>query len=159
MEQNKAFEGSQSSPAVASIDQGGCAFPSPEIPGRWPQEYGMTLRDYFAAKAEPFDGESSHNWIASRLGIQVPEYSDPHDWAKWYAMADAKWKYMQADAMIAARRPASPQADNQARKLIEEYCIAHDLGRLGNFERAYIREEFGKYLASNPAPASPQEGK
>lgn len=62
------------------INDGGPAFPR----GSW--DMGMTLRDYFAAKA-------MQGFIAQELASQ------PYDWADEVARAS----YAMADAMLAAR--------------------------------------------------------
>ena len=64
---------------MSNINTGGPAFP-PSNPG---YAHGMTLRDYFAAKA--MQGGLAHNRPAA-------------DTAGW-----AKWAYQVADAMLAAR--------------------------------------------------------
>lgn len=68
------------------IDNGGAAFPNIGNIGLglYP-EFGMSLRDYFAAKAMQA--------IIEADGIQYAEATDAH----------AKWAHEQADAMLAAR--------------------------------------------------------
>lgn len=67
------------------IDDGGPAFPCPE---KWPDFSGMTLRDYFAAKALP-------GLIASHIATH----------GSLMQSQQAVWAYEYADAMIAAQRP------------------------------------------------------
>jgi len=69
-----------------SKETGGCAFPFvPEDGTEWNQvEFGMTLRDYFAAKA-------------IQASLPDPAYST------WDAKRHARRAYSVADAMIAAR--------------------------------------------------------
>ncbi|WP_313384789.1 hypothetical protein [Pantoea sp.] len=69
-----------------SKDTGGCAFPFvPNDGTEWNQvEFGMTLRDYFAAKA-------------IQASLSDPAYST------WDAKRHARLAYSVADAMIAAR--------------------------------------------------------
>lgn len=64
---------------------GGAAFPMPanEYAGHGP-EWGMTLRDYFAAKA-----------VAGYLAHPVGANAEP--------IVVARWGYEMADAMLAAR--------------------------------------------------------
>lgn len=66
------------------INTGGAAFPTPWAGGE-ATEGGMTLRDYFAAKAMQA--------IIEADGIQYASAT----------AALAKWAYEQADAMLAAR--------------------------------------------------------
>lgn len=69
-----------------SNETGGCAFPFvPNDGTEWNQvEFGMTLRDYFAAKA-------------MQASLPDPAYST------WDAARHARRAYSVADAMIAAR--------------------------------------------------------
>lgn len=64
-------------------ETGGAAFPQSGF-GQWAPECGMTLRDYFAAKA-------MEGWTANPL---------PNDSS---IQEVAEWAYRQADAMLAAR--------------------------------------------------------
>lgn len=75
------------------IDNGGPAFPSGIANGKkYPDQYGMTLRDYFAAKA--MQGLMSGRWgdgCASNLNNH--EFSTAHSIAQFaYAIADAMLK-------------------------------------------------------------------
>jgi len=85
---------------MSEIKDGGAAFPRGEIHDDFPRpgviacrhlhaEEGMTLRDYFAAKA-------LNGLIVSRAGPMGCQHW--HDWAKQ--------SYMFADAMILARGAA-----------------------------------------------------
>jgi hypothetical protein len=77
------------------IEDGGPAFPSVARDGNWqPKCDGMSLRDYFAAKAMAgmLNGEDSPNFIN---GIPKPA-------EKWNAML-AKFAYAISDAMLAER--------------------------------------------------------
>lgn len=73
---------------MSEINTGGAAFPRPASEhghgGHYEQD-GMTLRDYFAAKAMQA--------IIEADGIQYTSATEAH----------AKWAYDQADAMIKAR--------------------------------------------------------
>lgn len=68
---------------------------------------GMTLRDYFANDAEVFDESFTAKWIAECLGIPDPtnqiSSTDKQKWFLWWKMAEAKWKFAFADAMLAER--------------------------------------------------------
>jgi hypothetical protein len=97
MDKGNRIEGLR--PAVASIDQGGSAFPNTEVYsdgcGMRQGTDGMTLRDYFAAKALA-------GILASGLD-HIDGGGDNSDWRRFSALA-----YRYADAMIAARHPQSP---------------------------------------------------
>lgn len=80
-----------------SKETGGPAFPTLHIPDASPQAWnGMTLRDYFAAKATDEDikaqGEIIRAKMFSEFGIAVL----PDDWR-------TKARWMHADAMLKAR--------------------------------------------------------
>lgn len=71
----------------------------------WP---GMTLRDFFAAKAEGLDGESGLEYAEALAGRKRPDvvHGSPEnilEWARFWADADAALRYIKADAMLAAR--------------------------------------------------------
>lgn len=94
-------------------DNGGPAFPAPEA-ARWhfadPSAYlGMTLRDYLAANTPPIE-ELGVIAAESITGLKLPvrdNYKDESDfWVDsigFWALANAKYRYMQADAMLEAR--------------------------------------------------------
>lgn len=70
---------------------------------------GMTLRDYFAAHTPPIE-ELGVTAAESITGLKLPirdNYEDESDfWVDsigFWAMANAKYRYMQADAMMEAR--------------------------------------------------------
>jgi len=64
---------------------------SPAFPSVFDHERGMTLRDYFAAKA-------MQSLITNFLAKELDEV-DPHGWMKGLAMDS----YSMADAMLKAR--------------------------------------------------------
>lgn len=71
-----------------SIEDGGCAFPSPQC-GDWSPEYGMSLRDWFAGQAlAGLCGNGA--WSGS--------FTPP------LQTITAEAAYSLADAMIAARK-------------------------------------------------------
>jgi hypothetical protein len=74
---------------MSAIDDGGAAFPIPldDRPGAYPAESGMTLRDYFAAKA-------MQGLLAQSMGTALS--SEPED--------AAEYAYETADAMLKARK-------------------------------------------------------
>jgi len=86
-------------------DTGGPAFPSPSFA----DQSGMTLRDYFAAHTQPIE-DLGVSVAESITGLKLPirdQYKDEADfWIDsigFWAMANAQYRYMQADAMIEAR--------------------------------------------------------
>ena len=87
------------------INTGGPAFPATEN-----HEYfgladfqGMTLRDYAAIHADGLDEDTVSDYAATFNRDPTPETGDYLGWAKWFAKADARLRYIRADAMIAAR--------------------------------------------------------
>jgi hypothetical protein len=79
----------------AQIEDGGPAFPwGGEVRG------GMSLRAYFIAHAEPLPSDTPLDWIGKLGGRDAP--TDQIEYWRWYADAEARWKVMQADAMLAA---------------------------------------------------------
>ena len=93
---------------AAKIDDGGPVFPCEggEFSGLHPDP-GMSLRDYFAANVDVPD---DIGWVATALmGECPPKWSSDFDveqclvCAKWWAMCRAKYRLMEADAMLAER--------------------------------------------------------
>lgn len=85
------------------INTGGAAFP---IIGQDITSYaheGMTLRDYLAAHADGFSDQVTVEFASQATGLEVPESHDGYEVALFCSKADAIYKYMQADAMLAAR--------------------------------------------------------
>jgi hypothetical protein len=68
---------------MSNTNTGGPAFPDPQE--NWRGEKGMTLRDYFAAKA-------MQGFMANKSN---PMHYQPEE--------DGQWAYMIADAMLKAR--------------------------------------------------------
>lgn len=88
-----------------SKDTGGPAFPmvrDQSFEERLVIEQGMTLRDYFAAKAEVFPGDLQPALILALLGEPCWD-SSYLGRIKWVAHGEAAYRYMKADAMIAER--------------------------------------------------------
>lgn len=74
------------------IQDGGPAFP-------------LRLRDYFAAKL-PISDELLDSALASGLmnGATPPNFRDGAiEWASWWAEAEARYRYLKADAMLKVR--------------------------------------------------------
>jgi hypothetical protein len=85
------------------IKDGGPAFPHHDS-GDTGTRPGMTLRDYFAASADVSDlmkGMTSND--ADRIGIPMPSNSDTLAWAVWRAKVKSRLRFIEADAMLAAR--------------------------------------------------------
>jgi len=93
---------------MSNTNTGGPAFPTENAhqsgPITWHHE-GMTLRDYFAAKApkEIFDVSLSH--AKQLVGRECPAYiEDPKGFAEFWADCRAVLRYIEADAMLKARQ-------------------------------------------------------
>lgn len=87
---------------------GGPAFPSMELNhdgSSYQQHLGVSLRDYFAAHVNP--GDVSMTWGEVMVGPPPKdEYGNPaftKEMALWWADVEAKFRFVQADAMIKAR--------------------------------------------------------
>ncbi len=88
---------------MSKKDTSGPAFPSHGSMGEVAHE-GMTLRDYFAAKApkEVFDVSLAH--AKQLVGRECPIYiEDPKGFAEFWADCRAVLRYIEADAMLKAR--------------------------------------------------------
>lgn len=82
---------------MSNQDNGGPAFPT-SCDLRHMEKDGMTLRDYFAAKAmQGMRSNWLHWWILKRYAKRINGPS-----ANWVQMI-ADWSYEQADAMLKAR--------------------------------------------------------
>jgi len=92
---------------MTRINTGGPAFPSDcifenGVVAKKPFE-GMTLRDYAAIHDEGMHEDAHADYAATFNRDPKPETGDYLGWAKWFAKADARLRYIKADAMIAAR--------------------------------------------------------
>lgn len=88
------------------INTGGAAFPSmydQTFEQNFGHEAGMTMRDYFASHADGFSYGVTAEFASQATGLEVPESHDGYEVALFWSKADAIYKYMQADAMLAAR--------------------------------------------------------
>lgn len=75
---------------MSEVNNGGPAFPRPATKDQWGiAQNGMTLRDYFAAKALCLGGEFFHNYAN---GCSAPEHM-------------AAVCYEISDAMLKSRKP------------------------------------------------------
>lgn len=69
--------------------------------------YGLTKREFIATKMDGVPNDSSSRRIAEMLGIPKPPQANIGDLSaeievgRWWIRADAAWKVMQADALIA----------------------------------------------------------
>ena len=87
---------------MSTINDGGPAFPVQDA-AKW-QAHGMSLRDYFAIHADMGDVEElSRAWGEKLLGRANPGISDLVACLQWWAEYRATLRYMEADAMLAAR--------------------------------------------------------
>lgn len=65
---------------------------------------GMTLRDYFAVRAEGLPDEPDPEWVEGITGLKRPSgTADYAEWNMWWMRVDALMKYKRADAMLWAR--------------------------------------------------------
>jgi len=64
---------------------------------------GMTLRDWFAGRADGLHEDATANYASRFNRDEQPPKDDLFAWAVWFAKADATLRYIRADAMIAAR--------------------------------------------------------
>lgn len=72
------------------------------------RQRGMTLRDYFAAIPLELGTEGLSKESAEVLmGEPMPKYSTETGWGaimKWWLDAESKYRYLRADAMLAAAK-------------------------------------------------------
>lgn len=87
------------------VDEGGCAFPLHGIDGVI--DYGMSLRDYFAAQTIVAMGTWTPSYTASLGGVINQQE---------VMRARAEFAYAQSDAMLKVRAaaPESPQGSTEA---------------------------------------------
>jgi len=87
---------------VTQKPDGGPAYPPTHDPKNHPS--GMTLRDYFAGQADTSGYEfPDHNEAAKALNIEPPFNDSLLEAIRFSMRIAAALKYMNADAMIAAR--------------------------------------------------------
>ena len=86
------------------------AFPIPldDRPGAYPAEPGMSMRDYFAAalpdEVDAEAGDYTDTVKAALLGRPCPSLMEnPLAVLEFEAEFRARWRYIRADAMLAAR--------------------------------------------------------
>ncbi len=94
---------------MSAKNNGGPAFPfqANDASNVKMQTNGMTLRDYFAIHADVSKFEFGRLEDAARLlGMSVPDQIDMAALMEFGLKAQAKLRYMVADAMIAARGDA-----------------------------------------------------
>lgn len=87
------------------IDDGGPIHPGTEANGLNSGWSGMSLRDYFATHADIGSvDELSVSWGEAILGRACPLSADKLACYRWWADYRAAMRYMEADAMLAARK-------------------------------------------------------
>jgi hypothetical protein len=98
---------------MGKINDGGPAFPG-DMPtvqldgNKLPFAPGMSLRDWFAGEAQmPPDG-ISQTWAEAVMGEKAPDWllDDKLDCVRWWSTAEARARYIAADAMLAERAKA-----------------------------------------------------
>ena len=78
----------------------------PAFPVMWDyaeSEAGMSLRDWFAGQHPVIDGELSITLAEALMCEHLPKSKTSLENRRWWAEAEARLKYLNADAMIAAR--------------------------------------------------------
>jgi hypothetical protein len=88
---------------------GGQAFPRPGVKDGYGKVIGdvrgMTLRDWFAGQEQIGEDTVTPELGAALMGESVPTGGiSVLARAKWWAEAEARYKYMRADAMLEARK-------------------------------------------------------
>ena len=81
---------------MSNTNTGGPAFPTTQENGCNSGEPGMTLRDYFAAKAMPFEFKEYWDDFAECENQNIVEYWREEIAESCYAMADAMLKAREA---------------------------------------------------------------
>ena len=96
----------------AKINDGGPAFPVPDVIDHDRNYYqyggqGMTLRDYFAAEEVIVEGEMTAALAEALMSSDIPKSDGSNIQIialyRWWAEAESRYKFMRADAMLAAR--------------------------------------------------------
>lgn len=91
---------------MSDIDNDGPAFPTDRT-AIHEAKPGMTLRDWFASQASIGHDDPHPELATAIMGSDIPNWhADPVAASEWWAMAEAKLRYIKADAMIAARKGA-----------------------------------------------------
>ena len=85
---------------MSEIDDGGAAFPRDDFHHGIP---GMSLRDYAAIHDSGMNADAGTAYASAFNRDPHPRTGDTIGWAQWFAKADARLRYLRADAMIAAR--------------------------------------------------------
>lgn len=84
-------------------ETGGAAFPQSGF-GQWAPEGGATLRDYFATHADIDHDEVGVRYAAAIVGRDMPDFAAaPLGNSAFWAEYRARMRYIEADAMLAAR--------------------------------------------------------
>jgi hypothetical protein len=88
---------------MSKINDGGPAFPV--LYGQTNGQDGMSLRDWFAATIDGLSEECAPDVGEALVGRPMPD-----GWIEimaWWAEADAVYRYMRADALLAERAKGS----------------------------------------------------
>lgn len=108
---------------MSKVDDGGPAFPNHKgshnriggmISGEWESSAtGLSVRDYFAAKANIGENTPTTHQARGVMGEEPPQwppFGSTVDFeqclkcVKWWAEAEARLRYVYADAMLKARK-------------------------------------------------------
>lgn len=75
---------------------------------------GMSLRDWFAGQIEMARDGISHTWAEALMGGKAPDWGMGDDLAclHWWAEAEARARYLHADAMLKARATPTGEASD-----------------------------------------------
>jgi hypothetical protein len=93
---------------MSKQNDGGPAFPESSS-GPYPNgdviqgRPGMTLRDWFAGQSDGLHPDTTVDYARCFNAAPLPPQDERVDWARWWATADAAYRYIQADAMLKAR--------------------------------------------------------
>lgn len=94
---------------MSKHDNGGPAFPTgqnanPNNPHP-DRDNGMSLLDWYAGRATSEVSDECPDWVEEIHDMpEQPPTDDLKAWSQWWAMADARHRYMQAEEMIAEKR-------------------------------------------------------
>lgn len=86
---------------MTEINDGGPAFPT--VAGHTVYSHGMLLRDWFASQERLGENDVTISMAEKLMGEKVPTGEYGIATMQWWAEAEARYKYLRADAMLAAR--------------------------------------------------------
>lgn len=88
---------------MSKQNDGGPAFPA--CNEAWNNDtMGMSLRDYFATHLQMHPDAIGPRTAEAVMGEPLPVEKDPLTLLKWWANAEARLRYIHADAMLRARQ-------------------------------------------------------